>query len=355
MNKYLFGLILILCSFACNKEELFDDNADIHLWLFHEGAEMPVVVEGNTNSKVFLILLHGGPGSSAQTFNTFLTPFSDPLEEDFAMVYWDQRNSGLSRGDWNESKLTLDQHIEDLDQVIELLKFKFGNDIIIFLSGHSWGGYLSQIYLLDQERQNKVRAWIDIDGLLNRNQNLKDALAKVKDVCEQRIAANSTNQLAWSTLLEDTQSEIDKNTLNYDEISEDLPFNLIKRAELLISGDGLLDSKIGSGFQATYQNNSHPPILAPNDRTLPFLVPMMFEKDNFIINNLINIEIPSLFLYGFYDVRTPVAQGEYCFENISTPEEDKKIVTFQRSGHSSLNNQPAEITAEIKLWIEKYK
>ena len=92
------------------------------------------------------------------------------------MVYWDQRNSGMARGTWDEDKITIPQHIEDLDQVIELLKFKFGADIDIFLAGHSWGAYLGQAYLLDNTRQSKINAWINIDGLCHRNRNMQDAL-----------------------------------------------------------------------------------------------------------------------------------------------------------------------------------
>ncbi len=353
MKKQLIILLLLTC-FACNKESLFDDAAELNLWLFHEGAEMPVTIEGNTNSKVFFILLHGGPGSTAQTFNSFFTPFSDPLEEDYAVVYWDQRNSGLSRGNWDASKITLEQHIEDLDQVIEFLKFKFGADISIFLGGQSWGGYLSEIYLLDPIRQAKIKAWVNIDGLCLRNRNIKDALIKIKEICEEQINADPSIQ-EWNTLLVDAQAEIDRNVTTYDKITENAVFNMIRRAERLLITNDLLVYNQGSSYEATYRNNVHPFILSANKRTLDLLIPQMYAFDQRIEDQLENIELPSLFLYGHFDVRTPSFQADYLIENIGTATEDISLVILPKSDHSAIGNEPILIATEIKNWIEKYK
>jgi len=281
MKQYLLLLLFLLAS-ACSKEVLFDTDTRIGLWLFHEGAEMPIVVEGNTNSKVFICLIHGGPGGTAQVFNSFFTPFSNPLEEDYAMVYWDQRNSGLSRGEWDISKITIDQHIDDVDQMIELIKFKFGDDSSIFLVGHSWGAYLGQAYLLDPLHQSKVKAWINIDGLSNRNQDMKDVLQKIQEVANEQIAQSS-------------QVEI------------------------------------------------------------KYLIPEMYEFDNQFDQQLSNINLPSLFLYGQYDVRTPKSQAEYVMNNISTDQTDQRLVILPSSGHSSVGNEPVKLVTEIKQWIELYK
>ena len=356
MKKSLINLLLslILITASCTKEELFKDNTRVNLWLKHNGAEMPVVVDGNTNSKIFILLLHGGPGGSAQTFNNYLTPFSDLLEEDYAMVYWDQRNSGISRGEWDPSKITIAQHIEDLDQVIELLKFKFGNDIIIFLGGHSWGAYLSEVYLLDTVLQNKVRGWINIDGLNNRNQNNKDALKRIQEVAMEQIALNKETA-SWTIMLDDVQIEMNKNIQNYDINTENIVFSLIRRAELIIDRSNLVVLNVGSSFASNFRSNVHPIIFSTNSRTLNLLIPQIFDFDNSVDQGLININIPCLFLYGNYDVRTPYFQANYVMNRISTDPEDKKLVLFQQSEHSSPANEPVALAEEIKMFVEKYK
>jgi pimeloyl-ACP methyl ester carboxylesterase len=353
MKNCIF-VIFALFIFCCTKESLFQETASIHLWLKHKGANMPVVVEGNTSSKIFFIIVHGGPGGSSQKFNNLLTPFSDPLEEDYAMVYWDQRNAGISRGEWDTSKITLAQHIEDLDQVIELLKFKFGNDITIFLGAHSWGAYLSQAYLLESNRQNKIRAWINIDGLSNRNQNIKDAQKRISEIANEQIALSNAAE-EWSSILEFTQNEMDKNIPVYDEDSESNVFSLISRSEEIINDTKILEHHIGSSFKATFRNNSHPFIFSANNRTLNLLIPQMYSFDNFLEENLDNINIPSLFIYGKYDVRTPYFQAEYIMEKISTLPTDKELIILPFSDHSSPANEPTSLSTEIKRFIEKYK
>ncbi len=353
MKNFLIFFLLILGS-TCTKESLFDDDTKINLWLSHEGADMPITIEGNTNSKTFLIFLHGGPGGSSQVFNTYFTPFSDKIEKDHAVVYWDQRNSGLSRGEWNPEKITLEQHIEDLDQVIELIKFKFGDDSTLFLAGHSWGAYLGQAYLMNPQRQAKVNAWINIDGLSNRNQNIKDALIKIRELANEQIAIQIETE-DWTTLLLQVQTEIDKNIQIYDRETENIIFSFIRRAENIVFESNILTFDFGSSFQSTYRNNAHPFLLSANKRTLSLMIPQMYEFDTTLDLRLSNISIPSLFLYGKFDVRTPALQADYVMNLISTDDADKDLVILETSDHSSIGNQPEILAQEIISWMERYR
>lgn len=354
--KNYFLLTLIVLFFACSKENLFDQQANVQLWLKHKGAEMPVVVEGNTQSKIFLLFIHGGPGGTAQVFNEYLSPFSDALEKNHAMVYWDQRNSGLSRGEWDASKVTLEQHIEDLDQVVELLKFKFGEDITIFLIAHSWGVYLSQAYLLQAELQNKIRGWININGLFHRNQNNKDAIKRIIEIAgEELLNENSDITEEWNRILNTALSELDKNIPQYDSNLESPVFSLIRETEKLITDHSFLEYNTGSNYSATFQNNLHPFITSVNNRTLNLLIPQMYTFDLFVENNLELIELPALFISGKYDVRTPYFQAEYTMNNISTPLIDKELIMCEFSDHSSPANEPLKIALSIESFVEKYK
>jgi pimeloyl-ACP methyl ester carboxylesterase len=71
---------------------------------------------------------------------------------------------GSSNPDY--STLTLEDMVEDVDQVVELIRFKYGADQVV-LMGHSWGGFLGTAYLLEESHQQKISAWIEIDGIHN--------------------------------------------------------------------------------------------------------------------------------------------------------------------------------------------
>lgn len=47
---------------SCQKENFYDGD---HFFISNAGAEMPVYIKGNTESKTFILFAHGGPGSNA--------------------------------------------------------------------------------------------------------------------------------------------------------------------------------------------------------------------------------------------------------------------------------------------------
>ncbi len=348
-------LIYILISFlllSCSNSDLFEDEARHDLWLVHEGAELPIVVEGNTNSKVFLILLHGGPGGSSQEFNAGSKPFSDLIEEDFAAVYYDQRNAGLARGEWDPEKLTIEQHIEDLDLVIDLLYHKFGTDIKIFLAGHSWGGYLGTAYLLNEERQSKVKAFINIDGAIHRDKRNRHCLEYMIEIAEEQIA-DDTNVENWTNLKNDAEEELSRNVM-YDEKKESIPNALISRSQVYIEQDGLVTFNSNSPLSSAYRDNYDPLLILINDRK-GTLIEQMYLYDLIIESNLERITLPVLSVYGKYDVVTAFEQGEYLLDGISTPSQDKRMILLEKSGHSSMKNEPVDLAMEIIEWIETYQ
>ena len=59
--------------------------------LKNKEASMPVVIRGKVNSDVLILFLHGGPGGTAM--KKIGTRAFNGLEEEFGVVYWDQRGA----------------------------------------------------------------------------------------------------------------------------------------------------------------------------------------------------------------------------------------------------------------------
>lgn len=101
-----------------------------------EGYKFHGEIHGN-HKKPLVVVLHGGPGGDYR----YLLPLKD-LSEDYNVLFFDQRGSGLSpRVDKEE--LSLKQYIKDLDNIIN--KYNNGNDV--YLLGHSWGAMYASIYI----------------------------------------------------------------------------------------------------------------------------------------------------------------------------------------------------------------
>jgi len=84
-----------------------------------------------------VIVLHGGPGSDYRS----LLPL-EPLSDDYQLVFYDQRGSGLSPRVPDE-QLNLDQFVEDLHGIVAATS-PHGP---VRLIGHSWGAMLAAAYL----------------------------------------------------------------------------------------------------------------------------------------------------------------------------------------------------------------
>jgi pimeloyl-ACP methyl ester carboxylesterase len=114
------GIIALLVS-ACEKSEFQTAGEFFHL--SHKGAKMPVWIKGNFNSDVVLITVHGGPGDSGM--EQHIAEGFKSLEEDYILVYWDQRWSGMTQGHYDKSTLNPDQMIEDTEKVVQLIQSKY--------------------------------------------------------------------------------------------------------------------------------------------------------------------------------------------------------------------------------------
>jgi pimeloyl-ACP methyl ester carboxylesterase/membrane protease YdiL (CAAX protease family) len=107
------------------------------------GINQWVMIRGENIANPALIVLHGGPGMSEMGF---FRHFNAPIERHFTVVQWDQRGTGKSFDrDIPRSSMTLEQFVADLDELVEIVRRRFGKQKVAIL-GHSWGSTLGAIY-----------------------------------------------------------------------------------------------------------------------------------------------------------------------------------------------------------------
>lgn len=330
--------ILALSSLltACKKETQPDDIITIR----NEGGDMPAYVFGNKESKTFIVLLHGGPGGSGLGYR--FGKFSEELEADYAMVYWDQRGQGMAHGNYKSDELTVELMVEDLHKLILALKHNYGSDISLFLMGHSWGGLLGTAYMV-KDYQKELKGWIEIDGAHDYVKNDPELVQMFKTIGSDQVLKGIQTE-EWQPIL-DFVNTIDINNINYDqsvqlnqyghkaedflrEVNEgDESFSFNYRV------DGTLSELSGNTTNSTLTNNG--------------LDNMAFTND------LYKIVTPSLILWGRYDFVVPPALAFDAMNLIGTS--DKELVFFEHSGHSPMSNEPDKFLQVTKAFINKYK
>ena len=126
------------------------------------GVEQSVTIRGRVANSPILILLHGGPGMDATGMWRF---HNAALEDHFVVVYWTQRGTGRSYSSGIPVKsMTLDQFVADLNQLVGILKRRFGQSKVV-LAGHSWGTNIGVAYA--QAHPENVSAYIGIGQIAN--------------------------------------------------------------------------------------------------------------------------------------------------------------------------------------------
>lgn len=102
------------------------------------GVRQGMFIVSRDATNPVLLFLHGGPGMP----EFFLAErYRTGLEDDFTVVWWDQRGAGLSyRPDIEPATMTVEQIVADTIEVTRYLRDRFGHEKI-YLMGHSGGSF----------------------------------------------------------------------------------------------------------------------------------------------------------------------------------------------------------------------
>jgi proline iminopeptidase len=336
MKKLLIPtLILGLIVFtSCEKENFYEGD---HFFVSNKGAEMPVFVKGNISSGTFILFLHGGPGGNA-TLPSFM-PVSKELEQDYAFAYWDQRGSGLSRGNPDPSTFTVQQFVEDLDLVIETIRLRYDHPRIVFY-GISWGGALGSAYLSTDNYQEKVDGFICMNSGHNLVEGLPKSVVFVKNYAQQQIdqgvdVAYWTEARDWCSTIPD-MTVVD-NYFKYDGyLSNTNAYRLDPDQEVKgpeVGAWGTMNSYLSL---AIFFNG---PYLAKRFNILELNLSRDMER----------IKIPSLVIWGRHDGVNTIEMGYDAYNSIGGSDFTKKeLVILENSAHEGYME-------EQELFVETFR
>ncbi len=101
------------------------------------------------NSKIKVLLLHGGPAMTHEYLESFESFFP---KEGFEMIEYDQLGSYYSDQPTDSSLWTIDHFVEEVEQVRKALGLDKDN---FYLLGNSWGGMLAMEYALKYQQNLK--------------------------------------------------------------------------------------------------------------------------------------------------------------------------------------------------------
>ncbi|MEZ4825004.1 MAG: alpha/beta hydrolase [Bacteroidia bacterium] len=345
--KHIFRPIILLClviplAFSCVQETPGVLNETIYVR--HEGADMPAYVHGNASEKVFILVVHGA-GSFGLAFRS--GTFTSELEKRYAVVYWDQRGQSMSQGHYSKPEDIISLMADDMMALVQVLRFKYGEDIKLFVLGHSWGGALSATALIDPVNQSLITGWIEMDGAHDFRLAGTARRRLILNTAAEQIALGNQPE-AWE--------EIQTTVTGLDSLPGDDYREMLRQAQqavrLLVEDDQAEPSAISSEelSRTVFENN--PITWKVSDL---FNKPFIYARDidYSVSDQLAQIRIPSLLLWGKYDISVPPTVGYDAYRRLSSS--DKKLVIFDRSVHHPYDTEKDLFAAEVIDFVERVK
>jgi pimeloyl-ACP methyl ester carboxylesterase len=349
--KYIPFLLLIFIGFACQKEQItFGANVHDNFFVQNKGVSMPIDVYGNTASKVILVFVPGGPGLSGINYRTAALT---KIEETYGVAYINSRSCGITEGSSTE-KLSAALMTEDLVLMLKTLKHRYGQDVSLFLTGHSFGAKLITDFVTTGNNQTLIKGWINLSGwtideVKNRN-FIRDQFLKFGN---QEIAAGK-NVDEWKGIVDicnanpTTITEEVFSTLPSFDAAEELVAEYIKNVS---AGSSTL------GLFITPLNENGKPVSALVGNTLSISTVNSYLYDEFAAKDyhplFKDVQLPVWFFVGKYDFLSTEAMMKDAFDKTGSVE--KRLVVFQNSGHQIMSNEPELFAKEVTDFIAKYK
>ncbi len=157
------------------------------------GMEQYVLLRGRDRTAPLLVFVHGGPGVPE---TPFLRTYNDVLEDEFVVVYWEQRGALRSFDEGLDSaEMTIDRLTADLGDLIDQLLVEFNQEQVLLVA-HSWGTVLGLEYTA--QRPETVAAYIAMSQ--TTNQMASDAEGYEWALAQAKAAGDEEAQTALETL-----------------------------------------------------------------------------------------------------------------------------------------------------------
>ncbi|WP_158655075.1 alpha/beta fold hydrolase [Flavivirga eckloniae] len=342
-SKLLLLIIALWTTFSCSKDDNLNDLNET-LFVRHKDADMPVYIHGNASEKIFLIILHGGPGGFGLAYRA--NTIKSDIEKTCAVVYFDQRGSGMAQGSYSKSGISVDIMAEDILALVKVIKHKYGSDSRFFLMGHSWGGALGTATLL--KNQSDFLGWIEVDGAHDPKGMYLEYISNFKRVASEQIEADNSIDF-WEGVI-----DLANNVNQTQYIQEDF-FDMNSKAfeaEDQLVNDNVINNEKDDGNNTVFKYNLLT-ALWNKANTQSILNDRGLFRNLSFTNRLQEITIPALVLSGKYDLVVPPKFAQEAYDNLGSS--TKELVIFERSGHSPMSSEPELFSETVIDFINQNK
>ncbi len=290
------------------------------------GVQQGMFVRSTDTTHPVLLFVHGGPAMPTYFLDQ---RYPTGLEQDFTIVWWDQRGAGLSyKSDLSPETMTVQQIVADTVAVTDYLRDRFGKDKI-YLTGHSWGSFIG--IQAAAKAPERFHAYIGVGQITNQLESERLAYGFMLNECRMQRNTKMLEKLQAAPF--EMTVPLPKSYLAIrDAAMHSLGVGTTRDMRSVISGMFIptwLDREYTLGEKVNIWRGKWS---AHSDRLW-----------NEVLVTDVTIEVPKLdipvyFLLGRHDYTTSYTLAKTYLQQLRAPL--KGFYTFEDSAHSPMFEEP---------------
>lgn len=306
------------------------------IWVDINGMKQGMFIKSRDVNNPLLLFVHGGPGMPEYWLTRW---YPTGLENDFTVVWWEQRGAGLSFSpDIPAETMTAEQFVSDTIAVTEYLRQRFGKDKI-YLMAHSWGSYIG--IQAAAQRPDLYQAYIGVGQISHQIQS---------------------EQLAYQYALDFYENTGDEGMLKKlkaapPTLTVPLPpaYEALRDAYMHGAGIGTtreMKSVLTGIFLPSWQFREYTLGEKINlwrgkfySRSREFSLWDKMQATD-LAQKVAELEIPAYFLQGKYDYTCAYPLAKDYFGKLQAPL--KGFYTFEQSAHSPMFEEPDRVRQVLR-------
>ena len=320
----------MICSHVSYSRDNMMVEIDNEFFVKSGGEELYIKLRGQNPGNPVLLFLHGGPGdlTGPLSFQAYAVP---ELEKHFVVGYLHQRNTCQSPSVPVET-LTIAQFVKDVHNVVEFMREKFNKDKI-FLLGHSFGGILGYMYLLEYGDNSNIEKFISAAGA---------------------FSAASLEENGYKTTLELAKKTDNQRAHERLEKLGPPPYETIQ--------EGMVWRMLAMGMdKGMTQNYQLPKVLSDTgikkvdpewQRKMMTVAGAMWSELNTIDieRDVKKISTPVLIMAGAKDIMVPFRLMEKGYQNLGG---EKESIILENSNHMMYIDEPDLFVSKVIEFFQK--
>lgn len=290
------------------------------------GLPQKIHIKSENETNPVLLFLHGGPGVCNR--HTIMKDHAD-LAKVFTMVAWDQRGSGGSYWGAKQETLTVDQLVEDANELVNWLCETFHKDKI-FIIGGSWGSELGT-YLAFRHPE-KIAAYVGfgqvVNGAKNEEISFDFAMAEAVKAGDEKSVellkkvgppVMGVYKGGFDGMM--AQRRVMMKYGGYSQSAKKRSYFRSFVIPVVLSGEYSLKDLIGLVKGYKY--------------VLTHMWNAVGETD--FPNTCTKFDVPYFVFDGVLDQNTPASLVQGWFDSIVAPQ--KELIWFEQSGHNPMGDE----------------